>query len=318
MGTTWNVKVAGDLGPGEMRQIGREVQARLDEVDHLMSTYDPKSELTRWNEARSTDEVTLSPLTVAVLATALDVGRLSGGALDVTVGPLVDAWGFGATESKQEPPSQEQITALMIRTGAHRIVLDEVSHTLRKTRPDVKVDLSAVAKGFAVDRVAAGLEALGHHDYLIEVGGELRAAGRKRNGALWRVAIERPDGGLRTIHEALDLVDLAMATSGDYRNYYEEHGRRISHTIDPRTGAPIEHDLASVTVLDPSAARADALATAINVLGPEEGYALAEREGIAAYLLVRRAPGEFEARVTPAFGPLLPRDGPLPGDTEPE
>jgi thiamine biosynthesis lipoprotein len=301
MGTTWSVKVAADLAPDEMRQIGAAIQARLDEVNDLMSTYDPESELSRWNAQRSTEPIALSPLTLHVLQIALVVGQLSGGALDVTVGPLVDAWGFGSAERPKQPPTPEQVAELLTRVGQDRLQLDAAAGTLRKQNAATEIDLSAVAKGFGVDRVAEALEELGYHDYLVEVGGELRASGAKRGGAAWRVAIERPDAGLRVVHEAFDLRELAMATSGDYRNYYERDGLRISHTLDPRTGAPIRHELASVTVLDPSAARADALATAINVLGPDAGYDLAEREGLAAYLLVRRAPGEFEARITPAF-----------------
>jgi thiamine biosynthesis lipoprotein len=161
--------------------------------------------------------------------------------------------------------------------------------------------LSAIAKGYAVDQVADALRGLGYGDFLIELGGEVRAQGRRPDGAFWRVAIERPDSALRAVFEVVPLRDFALATSGDYRDYYELGGRRISHTIDPRTGRPVEHALASVSVLHPDAVHADALATALTVLGPEAGYALAEREGLAAYFIVRRKEGGFSSFATPAF-----------------
>jgi thiamine biosynthesis lipoprotein len=165
----------------------------------------------------------------------------------------------------------------------------------------VVCDLSAIAKGYGVDQVAEALVALGHGDFLVEVGGEMRARGRRLDGEPWRVAIETPDSDVRRVWETLLLRDMALATSGDYRSYYEAGGRRYSHTIDPRSGRPVEHELASVSVLHAEAIWADALATALNVLGPEAGYALAEAEGWAAYFLVRDPAGQFSPRETPAF-----------------
>jgi thiamine biosynthesis lipoprotein len=305
MGTTWSVKIAGaEIADEERAALADAVQSELDTVVVLMSTWEPESEISRFNDLRSTEPFRISTGTGAVLATALETSRISNGAFDVTVGPLVDAWGFGRSERRSNSPSAAEIDALRRRVGWQRLELDLGFGTLRKQHAEIEVDLSAIAKGYGVDRVGARLLALGHPHWLVEVGGELRAAGHKRDGTAWRVAIERPDVTGRAIHLSLDLNDGAMATSGDYRNFYEDDGERISHTLDPRTGRPISHGLASVTVLDETAMRADALATAINVLGPEAGYALAEELELAVHLIVR-ADGGFETRSTPAFDARL-------------
>ena len=309
MGTTWDVKVASrGLRGDAVRGLAATIQARLDHVESLMSTYDPDSELMRFNRQASTEPFPASPETLAVFAAAREVSRLSSGAFDVTVKPLVEAWGFGAASRDDDPPSDAEIQSLRERVGWDRIAVDPPAGTLRKTRADVEADLSAIAKGFGVDEVADALAGLGYENYLVEVGGELRARGRRLDGLHWRVAIERPDATTRAIQEVIELRDQAMATSGDYRNYYERDGVRLSHTIDPRDGHPIRHRLASVTVLHATAMQADGLATALDVLGPDEGYTLAVREGLAAYLLVRGEDGGFEVRATPAFSALLTED----------
>jgi thiamine biosynthesis lipoprotein len=305
MGTTWSVKIAGEQASDvDLAALGQTIQAELDEVVALMSTWEPDSEISRFNAIRSTEPFRISASTGAVLATALETSRLSGGAFDITVGPLVQAWGFGSEERRGAWPSAAKVEALRGRVGWERLELDLGFGTVRKEHPEMQVDLSAIAKGYAVDRVAARLLALSRHDWLVEVGGELRAAGRKRDGSAWRVAIEQPDVIGRAIHLAIDLQDRAMATSGDYRNFYEENDVRISHTLDPRTGRPISHALASVTVIDDTAMRADALATALNVLGPEAGYTLSEELELAVYFILR-TDGGFETRSTPSFDALL-------------
>jgi len=302
MGTIYSVKVAARDLPAESRgAIQRAIAAQLDRVDRLMSTYRPESELSRFNRHVANVGFPAARETLEVFRVAREVSELSGGAFDVTVGPLVAAWGFGATDRIPAPPPAAELAQLRERVGFRRVAVDVAAGTLSKTRPGVVCDLSAIAKGYAVDRVVAALRELGHADFLVEVGGEVRAHGRRLDGGLWRVAIERPDAGRRDVHEVVPLSDIALATSGDYRNYYEVDGQRVSHTIDPRTGRPIEHALASVSVLHADAIHADALATALNVLGPEAGYALAEREGLAAYFLVRRKDGSFTSLETPAF-----------------
>lgn len=305
MGTTWEVKLASrDLGPDEIRAAAAAAQAALDEVVGLMSTWEPDSEISRFNAHRSTEPFGISPHTAEVLAAAAEASVMTRNGFDVTVGPLVAAWGFGAATPPEEPPSDEALAKLRERVGHRLLELDADAGTLRKRHPDLEVDVSAIAKGYGVDRVARALEAEGHRDYLVEVGGELRGSGTRLDGQTWRVAIERPSEGMRVIHEALDLADAAMATSGDYRNYYERDGRRVSHTIDPRTGHPITHELASVSVVHESAMWADALATGLNVLGPAAGYHVAETLGLPAYFILRRE-GGFQSRPTSAMQTLL-------------
>jgi thiamine biosynthesis lipoprotein len=313
MGTVYAVKVAdADVSPEARGAIERAIEDRLDRVDRLMSTYREDSELSRFNRLAANVSFAVSPETLEVFRVAREVSDLSGGAFDISVGPLVAAWGFGATDRVPAPPSEAELAALRPHVGFERIAIDAGAGTLAKTHAGVVCDLSAVAKGYAVDLVAAALGNLGHDDFLVEVGGEVRASGFRLDGAAWRVAIERPDSELRGIHEVVPLRDIALATSGDYRNYYEVDGRRISHTIDPRTARPIEHALASVSVLHRDAVHADALATALNVLGPDAGYALAEREGLAAYFIVRGQDGRFTSRETPAFARARADAGPAP------
>lgn len=305
MGTTYEVKVArADLSPDDMREIGAAIEQTLERVNALMSTWREDSELSRFNARHSTEPFAIDFETARVLAVALEMSDKSQGAFDVTVGPLVEAWGFGRTPL-EDVPDADRVTELRTRVGWEKLTLDQAHSSLSKSVPDLEADLSAVAKGYGVDAVAEALEALGQTAYLVEIGGELRARGERLDGRPFRVAIEEPVIDDRRIHRVIDLRDIAMATSGDYRNWIEVDGVRLSHTLDPRTGRPITHDLASVTVLHPEAVWADAWATALNVLGPDAGYELAQREGLPAYFIIRTGDGGFESRATPAFVPLL-------------
>ena len=293
MGTALTVKV---VVPSELSTNREVVEAAIrnavDTVDFAMSTYRDDSELSRFNR-HGTGPFEVSESMIEVVSEAQRVAELSGGAFDITVGPLVDAWGFGP-DPVTEPPDQDTIEALLADSGFHRLEVDAAQRTLRKDRDALRCDLSAIAKGYAVDRVARELSRLGLADFMIEIGGEVRAAGRNADGEAWRIGIERPEFGRGGLWSAVSLIDTAMATSGDYRNYYERDGVRISHTIDPRTGHPIAHRLASVTVIHPSCMTADALATALSVLGPEDGRGVVEREGLAAFFLTRTDEGEFD------------------------
>jgi thiamine biosynthesis lipoprotein len=236
-----------------------------------------------------------------VFREAREIAALTGGALDITVGPLVEAWGFGPTPTGP-PPSEAQLAALRERVGWDRIELDEGASTLTKTVDGLRADLSAVAKGYAVDRVAEALLGLGETRLMVEVGGEVRTAGRNARSEPWRIGIERPVAGPgRGMQRLVPLSDLSIATSGGYRNYRDVDGQRLIHILDPRLGRPVSHALASVSVVAPSCTRADGLATALLVLGPEEGLALAEREGIAALLLVADGSGGFQEVATSTF-----------------
>jgi thiamine biosynthesis lipoprotein len=307
MGTTFDVKVASEqLGPDAQREVSAAIAATLDAVNAAMSTWDPSSELSRLNASdRVGEPFPVSAHTLEVLSAAAEIGRISGGAFDVTVGPLMDAWGFGSDSYQLRRPAPEELAALRAHVGQALLTLDQEAGTVSKGHRDVTIDVSAIAKGHGVDRIAEALEALGYRSYLVEIGGELRAAGRKLDGTPWRVAIERPESDARAIHQIVTLEDRALATSGDYRNFYLDGDERFSHAMDPRTGAPVRHRLASVSVLHPSAMYADAWATALNVLGPEAGYALAVRQGLPAYFIERGPEGRYTSRVTPGFAPLL-------------
>jgi len=234
------------------------------------------------------------------------VSVATGGAFDITVRPLVRAWGFGAGANRESAaPGEDELARLRGSVGYDKLELHPSPPSLRKRAPGVEIDLDGVAPGWAVDRIAARFEALGIHDYIIELGGEVLARGLNPAGRRWRVAIETPRAGERQAYAVIELDGVGVSTSGDYRDYREVEGRRISHTIDPRSGTPVAHGLASVTVVHESVAAADAWATALMVLGPEDGMALARREHLAALFIQRRAQeGAFVESATPEFDRL--------------
>jgi thiamine biosynthesis lipoprotein len=302
MGTLYTVKVVDPPRSVEPQDLRAGVEGVLRQVDTRMSTYRQDSELSRLNAARTTEWITASPELVTVLKEALWVSEATGGAFDVTVGPLVNLWGFGPGGGADKVPPEGAIQAALARVGYRRLHVRSSPPAVRKDRPDVYVDLSAIAKGYAVDRVADYLQSRGTENYMVEVGGEIHARGYNARATAWRIAIERPSAKARAVQLIVALDDAGVATSGDYRNYFERDGHRYSHTIDPTTGRPITHALASVTVIAPSTMHADALATGLMVLGPEKGYALAQRLGLAAFIVVKAEDG-FRERTTPAFAP---------------
>ena len=303
MGTTYSVKATIKTPPVEKKDVAAAIEATLETVNNQMSTYRPDSELSRFNRAAKGTPFQVSPELITVVAKAQEVANLSGGAFDVTVGPLVNAWGFGPKKA-QSPPTDTEIKQLLAKVGHSKLSFDAQKKTLTKDTDDLYVDLSAIAKGFGVDQVAARLEALGFEDFMVEVGGEVRAKGTNERGEPWQIGVEKPDESTRGIQEIVSLSNMAMATSGSYRNFYEKDGERVSHTIDATTGMPIKHRLASVTVLHTDCMSADGLATALNVLGPVRGAALAEKEGLAALFIVKGRDGRFTETVTPAFEAL--------------
>ena len=308
MGTTWFVKVvAPDATPEQRDEMHAAIRRELDLVNRLMSTWDPGSELSKFNASQSTEDFSLSAPSLEVFELSLAVGRQTAGAFDVTVGPAVRAWGFGAGSDPVvlDPPGESTLAALRERVGYHNLSIDPEAETVHKRHPGTQVDLSGVAKGYAVDRIARTLEKLGWPDVLVELGGELGARGTRGTGNPWRVAVERPGTEGRSIFAIVELRDAGMATSGDYRSFYVRDGVRLSHLIDPRTLRPIAHSVASVSVIDPGAARADALATGLGVLGLEDGLALAEREQIAAYFIVREPGDTLRGVASSHFEPFL-------------
>ena len=293
MGTTFSIKfVASDV---DREQLEREINQELVLVNQWMSTYDPESELSIFNKTPVHESFPVSRPLIEVLKLAKLIHQQSDGAFDVTVGPLVNLWGFGPDPAKNSVPKDSLIEAALDQTGFQYL---EVGDNELTRLQDIYVDLSAIAKGYGVDRVSDLLEQNGIGDYLVEIGGELRARGLKPNGEHWRIAIEKPDSLRRSVYTTLPLRQMSMATSGDYRNYFEVDGKRYSHTIDPRNGRPVTHQIASVTVLTAEAALADGYATAINVLGPEAGMLLAEQQNLAVLFIMKSEEGFIELTST--------------------
>ena len=303
MGGTFSVKIVtakDELETRDLDGVDRRLRSSLDRIEGLMSTWDPDSELSRFNRSTSLEPYSVAPETFDVFKWSLEVGSLTRGALDVTIGPLVDAWGFGPGGPRNSLPTDEEIARLLQAVGPGRIALDPAVRTVRKTRPDVGCDLSSVVPGYAADRLWTELADRGFTDFLIDVGGEVRTRGRNETGAPWRVAIERPALHGDAIQRLVAISDLAITTAGDYRKYREVDGRRVAHILDPRTGRPLTHRLASVTVIDALAVRADAFDTALMVLGTDEGMALATKLNLAALFIERSGDG-FSERATPRF-----------------
>lgn len=301
-GTSYTVRVvpAGAIDEARRLQLEDAVEQALQAVDAAMSTWREDSEIERFNRS-GVEPFPASPALLEVVAAAIDVSTRSDGAFDVTVGPLVEAWGFGA-RAVSDDPGPDVLDRLREVTGFRRLEIDQGAGTLRKQVPGLELDLSAIAKGYAVDRAAAALGTLSEDRFMVEVGGEVVARGLAPGNRRWRLGIEVPDPSLRAVHTVVELENAALATSGDYRNFrVDERGRRLSHTIDPRRGRPVEHTLASVSVVASTCLEADAWATALNVLGPIEGLATAEREGVAALFLEHGESGAWIETSTPAF-----------------
>jgi len=305
MGTTYQVKITHQpLAAKEVTAIKQKVDSTLVEVNRQMSTYDPQSEISKFNDFRDTVAFPVSKEFYTVVKKAIAVSRLSGQAFDITVGPLVDLWGFGKKGSRQSPPAEEEIRSLMDRIGIENLQTVD-GNALKKKIPALNIDLSAIAKGYGVDAVAARLEEAGFENYMIEIGGEVRTRGLNDSGEAWKIGIDSP--GLSSlpgedIRMILALQDVAVATSGDYRNYFEYDGKIFSHTIDPSTGKPVDHDLASTTVVAKNCMEADALATALMVMGKDKGLTFIESiKGVEALFITRRGKDRFDVFQSSGF-----------------
>lgn len=303
MGTTYQVKISGEYYAQHDNNIGKLIDDQLQKINKIFTTYNDRSELMLFNASPAGKPQDLSLEMIDVLSMSRDIFVLSKGSFDPTVFSLVDLWGFGPLSTDDTVPSHESIMSLIPFVGFNRVIIDRERKTA--IRPNgTRIDFSGIAKGYAADTVATLLNSLGVSSYLIEVGGELRAQGRKSNNDNWRIAIEIPSLINHGVQQIVEVVDSGVATSGDYRNYFEKNGIRYSHTIDPRTGYPITHNLASVTVIAETASKADAFATSMMVLGPEAALNLAEENDLAAYLLVK-SHGEFDAVYSSAFIPYI-------------
>ena len=298
MGTRYHITLPGALDESDRGKLTRRVEEILEEVNAAMSTWRADSEINRVNRAAVGEWLALSGDFVTVLEAAIDVGGRSRGAYDVTVAPLVNLWGFGP-ERGDSVPESAAIADQQALTGIAALELDTASARLRKQAPR-QLDFSSLAKGYAVDRVALWLESAGVSDYLVEIGGEIRVAGNSPRGSPWKLAVERPQPMGGEPIATLSLARGAVATSGDYRNFFEAGGVRYSHLIDPRSGYPAPQSLASVTVVADSALYADAWATALTVLGLEQALEVAGQEGLAAFL-VSRGEVQFTVHKTSAI-----------------
>ncbi|GHE21209.1 FAD:protein FMN transferase [Halomonas urumqiensis] len=299
-GSFYQVTIADPLTQGEAQQLEEGFVAELQDVDAAMSIYRDDSELMVFNQSPLEEWQPLSDELIEVLAISRTVHEQSGGAFDPTVGALVNLWSFGAEARPEEVPAEETLQARLAEVGFDHVEIDDENLQARRLR-DVLVDLGGVAKGHGTDRVAAYLDGQGIEHYLVNLGGDLVAKGyRDGEGEPWRIGIEAPLEDRQEARHIVPLPEISMATSGDYRNYFEQDGKRFSHTLDPRTGRPITHRLASVTVAHSSNAWADAWATALMVLGEERGMALAREHALNVVMIVRDD-DEWISIVSPAF-----------------
>ena len=299
MGTTYSVQLAAPPPNLDLEALERDIAERLDAINARFSTWDPNSELSRFNRSRRTDWFDVSAETCAVVAASLEVGRFTYGSFDITIAPLVDAWGFGPDDRAEAPPTA-LIDTLLRQVGVDKLEADCAQPALRKQHPELTVDLGGFAKGYAVDSLAELLARHGSQRHLVEIGGELKASGQNALGEPWRIAIESATDTPPIA--VVGLTDGGFATSGSYRNFLTIDGRRHSHLIDPQSGRPIPAGLAAVSVLSDDTATADALATALMVMGVDTAKRFAEAQGIPAAL-------QFDdgrrAWVSPAMQPYL-------------
>jgi len=297
MGTTFNITAIGDDLDEEALAVS--VQQTLDAVNSKMSNWDPNSEVSNFSASSSTDPVSVSPEFAYVIAAANDVHDKSGGAFDVTLGPLIELWGFGPRKPEDPVPSDAEIEAALNAVGQNRLLsLDQEAGTLAKSDAGAGINLSAIAKGYGIDAVAQALADAGIENYMVEIGGDLVAKGENDKGETWRIGVEKPEQGAQSIQLVVPVADRGLATSGDYKNFFEQDGVRYSHIIDAVTGRPITHRTTSVTVLAENAMLADAWATAMLALGQEKGMELAEAHKLAVFFIARDVTGGEDAYIT--------------------
>lgn len=305
MGTYYQIKYVAPAGAPSQKVIQAAIDEQLDQVNQQMSTYRPDSELSRFNQSRVVDTpFPVSPAVIKVVNESIRLNHLTDGALDVTVGPLVNLWGFGPEKRHDQAPSEDDIIQRRAWVGISKLEVRD--NALVKHIPELYVDLSSIAKGYGVDVVSEYLESQHIEHYMVDIGGDMRTRGHNGEGVPWRIAIEKPSSTGEVAAQQIFMPgDIAIATSGDYRNYFEENGKRYSHTIDPTTGRPITHKMASITVLHKSAMTADGFATGLDVVGPDRALELADKLGLPIYLIVKTDNG-FETRYSKAFKPYLP------------
>lgn len=293
MGTYYRVTIAENLPPPKLDHLAILVEDKLTRINHLMSTYRDDSEISRFNRFESDEWFDVSSETAFVVSKALEIYEASNGSFDITVSPLVELWGFGKDKERDKPPPHLEIEKALESIGSQHLHVRLEPPAIRKAIPKLKLDLSAIAKGFAVDLVSKELRAKGITSYLVDIGGEIRASGAKAANRPWRVAIESPVSNGETV-KTLPLVGRSLATSGSYRNFFEFQGNLYSHTIDPQTGYPVDHTTVSVSVIAKDCLIADAWATAFMILPAEESLVLADQLKIPVFMIQRDGRGSTE------------------------
>ena len=305
MGTFWRVSVVG-IDQNRVEALRQKVQTLLDGDDQLLSTWKSDSALMRFNQSQSMTPWPVSEGMADIVTESLRIGQKTQGAMDITVGPLVNLWGFGPDKQPVKTPSQAQINAAKARTGLEKLtVINRAGQQyLQKSIPDLYVDLSTVGEGYAADHLARLMVEEGISRYLVSVGGALVSRGMNGEGQPWRVAIQKPTDRENAVQAIVDINGHGISTSGSYRNYYELDGKRISHVIDPQTGRPITHNLVSVTVIAPTALEADGWDTGLMVLGTEKAQQVVREQGLAVYMIMKEGDG-FTTWMSPQFSAFL-------------
>ncbi|OKB66244.1 FAD:protein FMN transferase ApbE [Serratia marcescens] len=305
MGTFYSVKVSGDVAIGK-QELQRQIDAVLERANDDISTYRADSVLSRFNRSASLEPQPIPRGMADIVLMAQRIGRDTGGAMDITVGPLVNLWGFGPDKHPVKVPKQAQIDAAKQRIGLQhlKLISDHRGEWLQKDLPDMYVDLSTLGEGYGADELVRLMNHNGITNYLVSVGGAVSSRGVNGQGKPWRVAIQKPTDRENAVQALVDLHGYGISTSGSYRNYFEQNGQRYSHVIDPATGRPINHRLVSATVIAPTALEADGWDTGLMVLGTEKALKLAEEKGLAVYLISKTDEG-FSAVMTPQFKAFL-------------
>ena len=305
MGTFYRVSLAG-VDKNREAALREQIEAQLKEDDHQLSTYKEDSVLSRFNQYQGNVPQPISAGMADAIVTSMRIGTLTGGAMDITVGPLVNLWGFGPDKQPVKTPTPEQIAAARQRIGLQhlKVIQQNDGQYLQKDLPGMYVDLSTVGEGYATDHLARLVEGNGISNYLVSVGGAVVSRGHNAQGNPWQVAIQKPTDKETAVQAIVDLQGMGISTSGSYRNYYELNGKRLSHIIDPATGSPITHKLVSATVIAPTALEADGWDTGLMVLGTNKALALAEQQHLAVYLITKEG-DTFKSYMSPQFKAYL-------------
>ena len=300
MGTFYQVTLASSETCQHPEKLKQNIEKLLQQINQQMSTYIADSELSKFNASQSTDWFKISDEFAEVVAESLEIAEQTSGCFDPTVGPLVNLWHFGPDQSSRSIPSDEKIKQTLAGVGYQKLQVRLKPAAIKKEVPGLKLDLSAIAKGYAVDQVAKLVSGEGYENFLVNIGGEVIALGKKNSNRTWRLGIEKPLEDGREVAEVVNLEDIAMATSGDYRNYFEIDGQKFSHTIDTSTGRPVTHQLHSVSVIAKTCSQADALATALMVFGPDRAWSFAQSHQLNIHLIYEQD-GKLTVKRSPGF-----------------